>query len=197
MDLVQQAKRIVYDYNLNPNDYTNSEAEKIAVIALQLGLPFRPETKKLQKFFFDLADSATFGAIPNSMRPKSRGEDLYGETRSERLSSGAGNLLGLAIPLTAGAKVGSKLLPRKAMTDASKFRTTLRRAAEGATRGAGGLAAINLAEDPLGAPERAMTGALYGGLLGPFIRANLTRNTIAESAQRATPRNIDYLPRLV
>ena len=56
MDPVQQAKRIVYDYNLDPSDYTDSEAEKIAVIALQLGLPFRPETKKLQKFFFVYSD---------------------------------------------------------------------------------------------------------------------------------------------
>ncbi len=29
MDPVQQAKRIVYDYNLDPSDYTDSEAEKI------------------------------------------------------------------------------------------------------------------------------------------------------------------------
>lgn len=175
MNQLEQARNLIYDYNLNPKDYTDSEAEKIAAIAARLGLPFRPESKKLQKFFFDLADNLAFGAIPNQMRPKSRGQDIYGETFGERVAGGAGSLLGLAVPITAGARVGSKLLPRKAMTDASKFRTTLRRAAEGATRGAGGLAAINLAEDPLGAPERAMTGALYGGLLGPFLGRYLTR----------------------
>ena len=73
MDPVQRAKQIVFGYNENPKDYTDEQAEQIALVAAQLGLPFRPESKALQKFFFDLVDNMAFGALPDDMRPTSRG----------------------------------------------------------------------------------------------------------------------------
>ena len=84
MDPVQRAKQIVFGYNENPKDYTDEQAEQIALVAAQLGLPFRPESKALQKFFFDLVDNMAFGALPDDMRPTSRCESVFGETKTER-----------------------------------------------------------------------------------------------------------------
>ena len=100
---VQQDKQLVFSYNNNPKDYSDEQAEQIAAIAARMGLPFRSESKALQKFFFDLVDNATFGLLPDDQRPVSRGQNIYGETKSEKL---AGNLslLGLVVPGAAGAK---------------------------------------------------------------------------------------------
>lgn len=43
--------RAVFKYNANPNKFTDNEAESIAKVAQMLGLPFKPESKALQKFF--------------------------------------------------------------------------------------------------------------------------------------------------
>ena len=119
MDPVQRAKQIVFGYNENPKDYTDEQAEQIALVAAQLGLPFRPESKALQKFFFDLVDNMAFGALPDDMRPTSRGESVFGETKTERAAS-ALSLLGLALPGAVGASVArtgaralAKRLPQK------------------------------------------------------------------------------------
>ena len=51
MNPVDRMKAVVFGYNENPKDFTDQQAEQIAYIAAKLGLPFRPETKKLSKFF--------------------------------------------------------------------------------------------------------------------------------------------------
>jgi hypothetical protein len=170
MDPVQRAKQIVFGYNENPKEYTDTQAEQIAMIAAQLGLPFRPESKALQKFFFDLADNLAFGALPNEMRPTSRGESVFGETKKER-AAGALSLLGLALPGAVGASVArtgakalAKRLPQKTQDALKRINTN--RSLEFAVSGAGGLGAVDILEDPAGTPDRALAGALLGGGLG-------------------------------
>tara|TARA_X000001388_G_C2234515_1_gene124702 strand:+ start:864 stop:1910 length:1047 start_codon:yes stop_codon:yes gene_type:complete len=104
--------RAVFKYNANPNKFTDNEAESIAKVAQMLGLPFKPESKALQKFFFDLADTALLGLLPEDQRPKSRGEDIFGETRGERASSLIANIVGLLSPGAAGVTIGGKIAPK-------------------------------------------------------------------------------------
>lgn len=51
MDPVQRAKQLVFAYNENPQNYTDDQAEQVAFIAAQLGLPFRSESKAVQSSF--------------------------------------------------------------------------------------------------------------------------------------------------
>ena len=174
MDPVQRAKQLVFAYNENPQNYTDDQAEQVAFIAAQLGLPFRSESKAVQKFFFDLVDNIAFGALPDEQRPVSRGERTLGETKNERRASNLA-LLGLLVPGAAGAKAagaGIRALQGSVRTPA-KIRDLFNRvdrvgaAAQAGTRIAGASAAMNLLEDPMGAPERALRAS---GLLGYTTR---------------------------
>ena len=171
MDPVERAKQLVFGYNQNPKDYSDEQAERIAHIAAKLGLPFRPESKALKKFFFDLVDNATFGMLPNEMRPVSRGQSIYGETKGEKLASNLA-LLGLLAPGAVGAKVGAagaKAMVKRLPTKTQQILSRSNRASsalQGAGRLGGATAAMDLLEDPMGAPERAFAGAALGGMLG-------------------------------
>ena len=106
---------LVDRYHAEPDSFTEEQAEKLALIAFETNTPFRPQTKKLKKFFFDLADTALLGLIPNERRPKRVGEDLYGETRGEDIAGAAGSLLGLATGATGAVKLGKAALPKAAL----------------------------------------------------------------------------------
>ena len=171
MNPVDRAKQMVFGYNENPENFTDEQAERIAHIAAKLGLPFRPESKALKKFFFDLVDNMTFGALPDDMRPVSRGQSVYGETKGEKTASNLA-LLGLLVPGAAGAKVGAagaRALTKRIPTKTQQILSRSNRASS-ALQGAGALggatAAMDLLEDPMGAPERAFAGAALGGMLG-------------------------------
>ena len=185
MDPVQRAKQIVFGYNENPKDYTDEQAEQIALVAAQLGLPFRPESKALQKFFFDLVDNMAFGALPDDMRPTSRGESVFGETKQER-AAGALSLLGLAVPGAVGASVArtgaralAKRLPQKtqdALKRMNRFKLNIGSKTytapilTGAVTGAGAGAAMDLLENPQEIAKRAAIGGLLGTALTPATR---------------------------
>lgn len=115
----QRLSRAVYEYNDNPKKFTDTEAKQIARVAQILGLPFQPESKALQKFFFDLADTALFGLLPEDQRPVSRGEEVFGETKGEKVAGVLGSILGLIGPGAAGVTVGTKIAPTF-LTAASK-----------------------------------------------------------------------------
>ena len=95
-DLIQQ-------YNADPSKYTDEEAETIATLANALGTSFRRESKALSKGLFDFADTASFGLLPNDLRPVSRGESVLGETDSEKMAAALG-MLGGAVG--SGALIG-------------------------------------------------------------------------------------------
>ena len=171
MDPVERAKQLVFGYNQNPKDYSDEQAERIAHIAAKLGLPFRPESKALKKFFFDLVDNATFGMLPNEMRPVSRGQSVYGETKGEKTASNLA-LLGLLVPGAAGAKAGAagaRAIMKRLPTKTQDILNKANRGSKPLTRAGqfgGSLAALDLLEDPMGAPERAFAGAALGGAIG-------------------------------
>jgi hypothetical protein len=87
---------LVEDYNATPDKYTNQEAEMIAALAASAGQEFRRESKPFRKLAFNLADTASFGLLPDSVfKPSSRGETVYGETMIDKIASGTGALGGL------------------------------------------------------------------------------------------------------
>jgi len=98
-DIIQS---LADEYHSNPDAFSPEQGEQIATIAFEAGVPFRPETKKLAKFGFDMADTALFGMLPDQWRPRRDGEDLYGESEGEKIAGGAGSLLGL-VPAGFGA----------------------------------------------------------------------------------------------
>jgi hypothetical protein len=189
-DPVQTAKDMVYRYNREPKKFTDEQAERIAFIAARLGLPFKGESKALQKFFFDVVDNMAFGALPESARPVSRGESIYGETGAEKVA-GVASLLGYAVPGAIGARLGTRALSAGMQRIPGRAGAAMRRGMDasagaggltaagrpispgilnrmvtGGAAGAGALALSDIVEDPFGAPSRALTGAAFGGALG-------------------------------
>tara|TARA_R100001594_G_scaffold77860_4_gene112433 strand:- start:3983 stop:4486 length:504 start_codon:yes stop_codon:yes gene_type:complete len=103
--------KLINDYYRDPNSFSDEEAEVIASLTRQLGMPFERERKPLRKFLYGAGEMATFGLLPDSWEPHSRGQDVYGETAIDAIASGAGSLLGLAGGVT-GAYKGARGLFR-------------------------------------------------------------------------------------
>ena len=76
---------------------TKNEAEMLAANAYTKGLDFDVESNPLKKFAFNLANTATFGLLPDSIfKPDpSIGEMYHGENWSDYLAGGTGSLMGL------------------------------------------------------------------------------------------------------
>ena len=87
---------LITDYYANPDSYSDQEAEVIAGLTRQLGMDFPCESKPLRKMLYGAGEMASFGLLPDSWEPHSRGQDVYGESTIDAIASGAGSLLGLA-----------------------------------------------------------------------------------------------------
>ena len=87
---------LITDYYANPDSYSDQEAEVIAGLTRQLGMDFPRESKPLRKMLYGAGEMASFGLLPDSWEPHSRGQDVYGESTIDAIASGAGSLLGLA-----------------------------------------------------------------------------------------------------
>jgi|18_taG_2_1085343.scaffolds.fasta_scaffold34044_2 hypothetical protein len=83
-------------YNNDPDQFTKKQQQQIASLAYQSGLPFDVESKPLRKGLFDLADMAALGFIPNKWRPRSVGQEYFGETGIDKFAGGVGTIAGLA-----------------------------------------------------------------------------------------------------
>lgn len=83
-------------YKRNPDQFSDRQAEKIAMMAKSLGLHFPKESKPFRKFAFDAIDTALLGLMPNSLRPISRGQSVFGESDADRMAGSVGSLLGIA-----------------------------------------------------------------------------------------------------
>ena len=77
---------------------TRNEAEILAANAFSKGLDFDVKSKAGRKFAFNLADTATFGLLPDAIfKPSaSVGEMYHGQSSADSIASNAGSLLGLA-----------------------------------------------------------------------------------------------------
>ena len=101
---------LINDYYNNPSSYTDQEAEIIAGLTRQLGMPFDRERKPIRKLLYNAGEMATFGLLPDSLKPHSRGQDVYGETAIDAIASGAGSLLGLAGGIGGAYKAGRGIM---------------------------------------------------------------------------------------
>lgn len=83
------------------------DLEQIAILAAQFGIEFRPESKPIRKGLFDLADTATFGLLPNKWRPHSIGQEWHGESGIDKFAGGLGTVGG-GLALGAGVLKGAR-----------------------------------------------------------------------------------------
>ena len=88
-------QEMIKRYNSGEIELSEREKEMLAMQASQMGLDFQVESKPLRKGLFDLVDTAAFGMVPNEWRPRSAGQDIYGETGADKFAGGVGSALGL------------------------------------------------------------------------------------------------------
>ena len=88
-------EELVTRWNDGDLNITNNQAEKLAYLAAQHGLDFDSESNPIGKFAFDLANTATFGLVPNSWRPETVGEKWHGESKTDKFAGGLGTIGGL------------------------------------------------------------------------------------------------------
>ena len=96
LETINAVKELTDRFNRGDLDYLpNRDKEKIALLALQYGQDFKPESKPVRKALFDFADTALFGMIPNRWRPESIGEEYFGESKADKWAGGLGTIAGL------------------------------------------------------------------------------------------------------
>jgi len=77
-------------HNAGHLNLPDEQVRRLAHTAGNMGMKFEVESKPLQKFMFDAADTALFGLIPNEFRPSSIGEEIHGESWEDRMAGGLG-----------------------------------------------------------------------------------------------------------
>ena len=163
---------LVRRYNRGELDHLNEkDLEKISILAAQMGVEFNVESKPIRKGLFDLADTATFGLLPDTWRPHSVGQEWHGESGIDKFAGGVGTLAGGAL-LGAGVLKGARYLSPHVKNLYSNIRNPFSRG------GTGG-----------------------GGVSGPISTvsriADLNRgrdNLLINAANRYLPRTPGYLP---
>ena len=100
--MFKKMQKLVTAYNSNPSAFNDVEAEKIALIAKTIGLPFQREVKPLRNLLYGAAEGLTMGLAPNSWRPDERGESIYGRSMTNKAFSGAGMVGGGLLGLRTG-----------------------------------------------------------------------------------------------
>ena len=101
---------LINSYYNDPESFSDEEAEVIAGLTRQLGMPFDRERKPIRKLLYGAGEMATFGLLPDSLKPHSRGQDVYGETAIDAIASGEGSLLGLAGGIGGAYKAGRGIM---------------------------------------------------------------------------------------
>ena len=172
-DLAQRlAERMVYDYNRNPYGFSEDQGQQIARFAAIYGLDFKPESKGLKKFFYNLVNTGSLGALSLAMdAPRETGEEYGFGTTAGKVGGTLGSLGGMVTPLGVGGMIGGAALKGAArlapgLAKSVKARPVLENAARWAGTGAGIGAAHDIIGDPSGLADRATTGAMLGGALG-------------------------------
>ena len=83
------------DLKLNSN-ITRNDAEQLAALAYQHGKNFETRSKPGKEFMFNLANTASFGLLPDKyFKPERVGEMYHGKPAIDSFLGGAGSLLGL------------------------------------------------------------------------------------------------------
>jgi len=109
-------------YNKSPDRYTDKEKRNLLQIALAHKMDYKPESKPISKGVYSMLDMATLGLLmPDAWEPHSIGQEFYGETGIDKLSSGLGSLAG-----GAGAIGGAYLGAKAAYSGAKNLGSTLK-----------------------------------------------------------------------
>lgn len=191
MDLARSlAERMVYDYNRNPYGFSEEQGQQIARFAAAYGLDFKPESKGLKKFFYNLVNTGTLGALSLAMdAPRETGEEYGFGSTGGKIAGGLGGALGLISPIGIGGMVGraglrgaARLAPE--LAGIVKGSKGLEKAARWGATGAGIGGVANAIGDPLGAPSGAFYGGVGGAALSGIMPAiNRFRNLRPESIE--------------
>ena len=96
-------QELVRRHNAGALDLPKEQVKQLAILAAQNGLDFRVESKPIRKMAFDLADTASFGLMPDEWRPTSVGQELFGESFMDSTAGAVGTAGGC---LTGGALLG-------------------------------------------------------------------------------------------
>ena len=170
-------RKLIRDYNKDPDRYSNKEAEAIALMARSLGENFKRESKPIRKALYGAGELATFGLLPDKLKPQSRGESIYGETIIDKIASGVGMVAGLGGGLVAGAKAArgvSGMLSGKGGDALRRVKQRMSQAGVSIKEGAAGRIANNLGQ----------AGRAYGQGIG--INARMQGMRAAEALSRRT-----------
>ena len=82
-------------YNKSPDRYSDEQKRDLLQLALSNRMEYKPESRPIAKGAYNMLDMATFGLVmPDAWEPHSIGEEYYGESGIDKLSSGAGALVG-------------------------------------------------------------------------------------------------------
>lgn len=93
-------------FNRGDLDYLpKRDLENVAMLAAQFGTDLTPKSKPVRKALFDFADTMAIGMIPNKFRPKSIGEEFFGESSLDKTFGNIGTGLGLYGSYKAGTAV--------------------------------------------------------------------------------------------
>jgi len=158
---------LIDEYNSDPRRFNDAEAEVIAQLSKAMGRNFRRESKPFSKALYGAADMATFGLLPESFKPRSRGETVYGQTGIDSIASGAGMLAGLGAGLIGAGRAvsfGAGALRGRAgdALKAVKNRMAGAKTAEGSARSIGS----RISESGFAQGASQMAGSLGRGAAG-------------------------------
>lgn len=103
MSQQQQVLQGIAMYKANPSEFSTEDIQMLQAMAAEQGIPFSPNTnlgRAAGRFAFNLADSALFGLLPDSMAPAAL-------TPTEEFAGTVGDIAGIfTTPLAVGAKAG-------------------------------------------------------------------------------------------
>ena len=168
-------RKLINDYNKNPKRYNDKEAEASALMARSLGENFRRESKPFRKGLYEAGEMATLGLLPNSWKPQSRGESVFGQTVIDKMASGAGMVAGLGGGLVAGAKAvkgASGMLSGKGGDALRKVKQRMSQAGVSIKEGAAGRIASNLGQAGRAYGQGAVNVATLQGMRAAQALAN-------------------------
>ena len=102
-------EELVDRFNKGDLDYLpTKDKEQIAMLAAQHSMDFNVKSKPIRKGLFDMVDTALFGMVPNKWRPKSIGEDYFGESRADRIAGTLGTIAGFGTGFAGATKLAGK-----------------------------------------------------------------------------------------
>tara|TARA_Y100001972_G_scaffold64517_2_gene78767 strand:+ start:2005 stop:2709 length:705 start_codon:yes stop_codon:yes gene_type:complete len=91
---MQVLQELVRRHNAGELNLPDEQVKQLAKAAASAGLKFNVESKPVRKALFDAADTLALGLIPNELRPRSIGEDVFGESLLDRTAGLAGSVGG-------------------------------------------------------------------------------------------------------